>query len=69
MTARPSRFRKIDLTRAIGAFTKCGLKVAKAEIDLDGKIVIVCAEAVEERAPSKLEAWKAQRDARQAQGR
>jgi hypothetical protein len=40
MTARGS-FRQRDLTRAIKAMVASGLGVARAEVDKDGKIVVI----------------------------
>jgi hypothetical protein len=38
-------FKQTDLLRAIKTFQKAGLPVARAEIDRDGKIVVVTGEA------------------------
>jgi hypothetical protein len=37
-------FKKRDLLRAIKTFQKAGLPVARAEIDRDGKIIVVAGE-------------------------
>jgi hypothetical protein len=37
----PLPFKQTDLLRAIRTFQKAGLPIARAEIDRDGKIVIV----------------------------
>lgn len=38
---RPARFRESDVTRAIRAFEKAGLCVARARIEPDGSIEVV----------------------------
>jgi hypothetical protein len=45
-------FKQTDLLRAIRTFQKAGLSIARAEIDRDGKIVVVAGEgkSKEERA-------------------
>ena len=37
-------FKETDLLRAIRTFQKAGLSIARAEIDRDGKIVVVTGE-------------------------
>jgi hypothetical protein len=47
----PQAFKQTNLLRAIKTFQKAGLPIARAEIDRDGKIVIVTGESTkEERA-------------------
>lgn len=41
MTARATRFRQADVTRALRGAIAAGQRVARAEIDPNGKIVIV----------------------------
>jgi hypothetical protein len=41
---RPARFRETDVTRAIKAFEKAGLCVARAKIGPDGSIEIIAGE-------------------------
>ena len=41
MSKGPLTFKQTDLLRAIRTFQKAGLPVARAEIDRDGKIVVV----------------------------
>jgi len=40
-------FKETDLRRAIKTFQKLGLPIARAEIDRDGKIVVVVGEETE----------------------
>lgn len=42
--SKPARFRESDVTRAIKAFEKAGLCVARARIEPDGAIEIVAGE-------------------------
>ena len=44
MSKRPQTFKQTDLLRAIKAFQKAELPIARAEIDRDGKIVVVVRE-------------------------
>jgi len=44
MSKRPQTFKQTDLLRAIKAFQKAELPIARAEIDRDGKIVVVAGE-------------------------
>ena len=44
MARAPSTFRQQDVTRAFRAAQAAGVKVARLEIDRDGKIVIVTAD-------------------------
>jgi hypothetical protein len=41
MSRAPSTFRQRDLTAAVKAVVAAGLSVARAEVDKDGKIVVV----------------------------
>ena len=50
--SRAAAFRQADLTRAIRAVQAAGIVVARAEIDANGKIVIVSAAANDLRGPS-----------------
>ena len=43
-------FKQTDLLRAIKASQKAGLSIARAEIDRDGKIVVVVGESRQESA-------------------
>jgi hypothetical protein len=55
-TRQPSAFRQSDVTRAFRAAKTAGVRVARVEIDRDGKIVIVTGEApVHDSTP--LDAW------------
>jgi hypothetical protein len=49
MARAPSIFRQQDVTRAFRAAQAAGVKVARVEIDRDGKIVIVTADEHERR--------------------
>jgi len=41
MSKGPLTFKQTDLLRAIRTFQKAGLSIARAEIDRDGKIVVM----------------------------
>jgi hypothetical protein len=47
MARAPAIFRQADVTRAFRAAQAAGVKVARVEIDRDGKIVIVPADELE----------------------
>ena len=47
MARAPAIFRQQDVTRAFRAAQAAGVKVARVEIDRDGKIVIVLADDLE----------------------
>ena len=49
MARAPSIFRQQDVTRAFRAAKAAGVRVARVEIDRDGKIVIVTADELDER--------------------
>lgn len=49
MARAPSVFRQQDVTRAFRAAKAAGVRVARVEIDRDGKIVIVTADEIEQR--------------------
>lgn len=68
--ARRVAFRQADVQRAVAGAKAAGVEVGRVEIDQAGKIVIVSgkAEAAHEQ-PDHLAAWKANRHAREAQGR
>ncbi len=61
---RCHRFKQADLTRAVKGATAAGLKVARVEIDADGKIVLVSSDAAPQGPASDFDAWKGKRDAR-----
>jgi hypothetical protein len=54
-------FKETDLRRAIRAFQKAGLSIARAEIDRDGKIVVVTGNgnAKAENTATELDRWLA----------
>jgi hypothetical protein len=49
MARAPAIFRQQDVTRAFRAAKAAGVRVARVEIDRDGKIVIVTADELERR--------------------
>jgi hypothetical protein len=49
MARAPAIFRQADVTRAFRAAQAAGVRVARVEIDRDGKIVIVTADELERR--------------------
>lgn len=56
MAEKQTRFRKIDVTRAIEAATAGGLQIGKIEIEPAGKIVIIAVNAGP-NPQSDLDAW------------
>ena len=62
-------FRQSDLTRAIRGVRNVGVDVARAEIEKDGKIIIVVGEAgnvssnVELTPDDALERWRSKKNA------
>ncbi len=69
MTRRPARFTQADVARTIKGALRAGLSIGRIEIDASGAIILIAGaqEAVEAQSP--LDAWKARKDACQAQGR
>jgi hypothetical protein len=59
-------FKQMDLRRAIKAFQKLGLPIARAEIDRDGKIVVVVGEGKAQDSATDLERWLASKRAKHA---
>ena len=47
MARGPCKLKKADITRAINAARTCGLEIARVEIDISGRIVIVAGKPVE----------------------
>jgi hypothetical protein len=52
-----SKFRQRDLTRAVKAITKAGVKVASIELAVDGKIVILTGMGTAPNQPSTANEW------------
>ena len=69
MSRSPSTFRQTDLTRAIKAARNAGVKVARAEITKDGKIIIIIGETtgssadIELTPDDELERWRKKKNA------
>jgi hypothetical protein len=53
----PLAFKQTDLLRAIRTFQKAGLSIARAEIDRDGKIVVVTGKQTDANGISKANPW------------
>lgn len=45
MSARAARFKEIDITRAIKAVGKAGIRDVRVEIETDGRMVIITGDA------------------------
>ena len=60
---RPARFLQSDVRRAVQGAMDAGLVVARVEVDLQGKIVIVSEEGGPKEAVTLFEAWKAKKNA------
>jgi hypothetical protein len=72
MSRRPQRFTQADVTRAIRGAQAAGLTIARVEIDVEGKIVIVLRdvdviEHIASSGPDGDEVWTGEDD--QLQGR
>ena len=65
MARAPSIFRQQDVTRAFRAAKAAGVRVARIEIDRDGKIVIVTAEASVQDYSTPLDNWMAKHGPRE----
>jgi hypothetical protein len=69
MSRSPSAFRQTDLTRALRAARNAGVEVTRAEIEKDGRIIIVIGEPagsstdVELTPDRELERWRKKKDA------
>jgi hypothetical protein len=66
MPRRPARFLQSDVRRAIQGAMDAGLVVARVEVDLQGKIVIVSGEGGPKETITPFDAWKAKKNAHQA---
>lgn len=53
----PCTFKEVDLIRALKAAKKAGVQVARAEVNRDGKIVLVLNRDSEARLDSKQNEW------------
>ena len=63
MARNLSTFRQSDLTRAVKGVMAAGLTPRRAEVDRDGKIIVVF--VGDEAAPATdFDTWKARRDAK-----
>jgi hypothetical protein len=58
MTRRASAFLQTDITRAGRGALKAGLSVRRVEIDVTGKIVVICSDDVPEQ-PESGAGWEA----------
>jgi hypothetical protein len=58
----PTKFRKIDVQRAVRAVQSTGLDIARIEIDINGKIVVVTTTSTTpgDEIDKELEAFEAQ---------
>ena len=69
MSRRLSKFRQTDLTRAIKGARNAGVKVARAEIAKDGKIIIIIGETggvnaeIELTPDDELQRWRKTKNA------
>ena len=67
--SRRVTFRQADVTRAVRAATKAGLAIGGLRITPDGAIEVLQAAAPRvDDSTAAFANWKAQRDARRAQG-
>ena len=62
-----SRFRQIEVTRALKAAKAAGVEIGRIEIDVDGRIIVIAGqgEAAPEAAippPSAIERWRARQN-------
>jgi hypothetical protein len=67
MTRGRCTFRQQELTRALRASAAAGVEVRRAEIDQEGKIVLVFGSAIEQEVSepaATLDSWRASRGAR-----
>lgn len=62
MSRGPVPFREADVTRACKGVIKAGLTPRRAEIDRDGKIVVVFDGDHSAKPPTDFDRWKAGRD-------
>ena len=68
MSVRAKAFRQADVSRAVKGAKAAGIDVARVEIGLDGRIVVVAGlpEPIEPENLSPLERWRRSQGARRA---
>ena len=66
MSKGPLTFKQTDLLRAIKTFQKLGLPIGRAEIDRDGKIVVVVGEGKAKSEADELDRWLTKRETNHA---
>jgi hypothetical protein len=57
MPRGPLTFKKRDVTRALLATAEAGFDVARAEIDSEGKIVVICNDKSKKMSPKERNPW------------
>jgi hypothetical protein len=65
---RRAPFKQADVSRALRAVDKAGLKIARVDVESSGKFSIVVADGAAIGAANSFDIWKAKYDAREAQG-
>lgn len=58
MARGPCTFRKRDLTQALRGAIDAGMKIARCEIDREGKIVVIADDNSKSRNNSELSGWE-----------
>ncbi|TXN14676.1 hypothetical protein FV234_17090 [Methylobacterium sp. WL8] len=64
MTTRRQCFRQADVSRALKGALAAGMKPTRAEITVEGQIVLSFEQAVSSTPASDFDAWKGRRNAR-----
>jgi hypothetical protein len=54
---RPSKFKKTDVTRAAKAVLAAGREIARVEIEMDGKIVVVPGQPMQATSETEQNEW------------